>query len=261
MDRVNKAVNAFDLRELCFFERQLLQEHVIPFLGSSARTGAVSLTVDQMKSRYGIFVETISDVNKLSFLEFLHSHHIDAGISLRCYQRFGKRILQYFRSPHCLLNLHPGILPSYRGVMTAIRAMSNGEREFGYTLHHVNEHYDSGDILEIRTHPIDYRKSMLHVMGDVYDIGVEMVLDSIESLAHGTPLPASSQSAAGSQYYTFPTEEELGAYRMKGIHLVDPPAICDLLIQSFAPPGDEKALQQVIEKAARQWYEKAGVTK
>jgi uncharacterized NAD(P)/FAD-binding protein YdhS/folate-dependent phosphoribosylglycinamide formyltransferase PurN len=253
-DRVNKKPKAFDLRELSFFERQLLQEHVIPFCGSSPRQGAAFLTVEQMRYHHGILVKNVDNVNEPSFLELLRSHHIDVGISLRCYQRFKKDILQYFSSPRVLLNLHPGVLPSYRGVITAIRAMMNGEREFGYSLHHVNEDYDSGDILDIRTHPIDYKKSMLQSMEDVHQIGIDMVMDAMDRVARGKPLPAFRQDAAKGRYHTFPSEEELENCRRSGIRLVDSSPISDLIIRSFASPDDEDALREIIEKATREWY-------
>jgi hypothetical protein len=108
--------------------------------------------------------------------------------------------------------------------------------------------------LDIRTSPIDYQKSMLHLMEDVYEIGVEMILDAVEQLAYRKPLPALPQDEAKSRYYSFPTEEDLDICRRTGIRLVDPWAVQDLLVRSFAPPGSEDALWQVIKGATNQWY-------
>ena len=51
-----------------------------------------------------------------------------------------------------IVNIHPALLPAYGGkgmygehVHRAV--IANGERESGITIHAVNEHYDSGDIL------------------------------------------------------------------------------------------------------------------
>lgn len=80
---------------------------------------------------HGILVQNVPNVNEPSFLGIWQRNHIDLGISIRCYQKFGKRIIQHFATPDGaskLLNLHPGSLAQYRGVMTTIRAMSNGDK-------------------------------------------------------------------------------------------------------------------------------------
>ena len=162
------------------------------------------MTVEQMKLHYGIIVETVSNINDQAFLDNLQAHHIDAGISLGCYQRFRSSITNFFSSPRILLNLHPGILPAYQGVMTAFRSMMNNEREFRYSLHHINEDEDSGAVIDIRSHPIDYGKSMLGFMNDVYPVGVDMILDAIERSTRGNELPAVEQDPGKSGYYSFP---------------------------------------------------------
>ena len=57
------------------------------------------MTVEQMKLHYGIVVETVSNINDQAFLDNLQAHHIDAGISLRCYQRFRSSIINFFSFP------------------------------------------------------------------------------------------------------------------------------------------------------------------
>jgi hypothetical protein len=46
----------FALRELSFFERTLLQDHIIPFLGPNHHESAACITIEQMKSKFGIMV-------------------------------------------------------------------------------------------------------------------------------------------------------------------------------------------------------------
>jgi methionyl-tRNA formyltransferase len=89
-------------------------------------------------------------------------------------------------SRRAFLNLHPGVLSAYRGVITAIRAMMKGEKEFGYSLHHINEKLDEGDIIDIR--PPDYSKTMLANIESRYEVGVGMVMDAVENFARGGDL-------------------------------------------------------------------------
>lgn len=51
-------------------------------------------------------------------------------------------------APYGAVNLHPSLLPSYRGRAPLNWAILNGERELGLTAHFVDEGIDSGDIIE-----------------------------------------------------------------------------------------------------------------
>lgn len=46
-----------------------------------------------------------------------------------------------------IFNLHPALLPKYRGCSSLTWAMINGEKECGYTYHYINKTCDIGDII------------------------------------------------------------------------------------------------------------------
>jgi folate-dependent phosphoribosylglycinamide formyltransferase PurN len=46
-----------------------------------------------------------------------------------------------------IINLHPSLLPRYKGLMTQKRMLINNEKEFGFTLHKVSAELDAGDII------------------------------------------------------------------------------------------------------------------
>ena len=48
---------------------------------------------------------------------------------------------------HNIINLHPSILPKYKGLMTQKRILINNEKEYGFTIHKVSNDLDSGDII------------------------------------------------------------------------------------------------------------------
>ena len=45
------------------------------------------------------------------------------------------------------LNLHPSLLPGYRGVNPVEAQLRSGEKQFGVSLHLLNQTFDSGDIV------------------------------------------------------------------------------------------------------------------
>ena len=53
-----------------------------------------------------------------------------------------------------IINLHPSLLPKYKGLHAVEQAMKAGEDETGCTVHFVNEYLDSGSIIKQQTVPI-----------------------------------------------------------------------------------------------------------
>jgi phosphoribosylglycinamide formyltransferase-1 len=47
----------------------------------------------------------------------------------------------------CMINIHPSLLPKYRGLHTHARALAAGESEAGCTVHEVTPELDGGPIL------------------------------------------------------------------------------------------------------------------
>jgi methionyl-tRNA formyltransferase len=53
------------------------------------------------------------------------------------------------------LNFHPAPLPDFRGVGGYNLALLEGLREWGVSCHFVDEHFDTGDLVEVERFPID----------------------------------------------------------------------------------------------------------
>ena len=50
---------------------------------------------------------------------------------------------------HCpIINVHPSLLPKYKGLHAVEQAMKAGEKETGCTVHYVNEELDGGEIID-----------------------------------------------------------------------------------------------------------------
>nr|POF17927.1 methionyl-trna formyltransferase [Quercus suber] len=253
--KTSKKASKFELKELAFFERQLLPNHISPFIESTGTDDTPCLSVNQLSSRYGILVQPVVNVNDLSFLDELQSHHIDVGMSIRCYQKFGLDIIKFFQSPrHGLLNLHPGALPQYRGVMTMIRAMANGEHNFGFSLHSINEDWDAGSLIDIQTGPIQKGTAMLTNLIDLHEVGIRVANDAFEKIARGGELPAVPQDEEQKGYYSFPTVEELEDYRKRGLKIVDAEEMEKFFVSTYSTPTNRDGLTKTVRKVIRDWY-------
>ncbi|NND85061.1 MAG: phosphoribosylglycinamide formyltransferase [Acidimicrobiia bacterium] len=54
------------------------------------------------------------------------------------------------RFPHCILNIHPSLLPSFPGARAVEDALAHGARVTGVTVHFVDEQVDHGPIIAQR---------------------------------------------------------------------------------------------------------------
>ena len=53
-----------------------------------------------------------------------------------------------------VINLHPSILPNYKGLMTQKRMLINNEKYYGFTIHKVSPELDDGKIISNKTRKI-----------------------------------------------------------------------------------------------------------
>jgi methionyl-tRNA formyltransferase len=72
----------------------------------------------------------------------------DLGVSY-CYPR--KIIEPLLSTPKKgFVNYHPGLLPKYKGPTETEDAIKNKETHWGVTVHHMDENYDTGKIIQIK---------------------------------------------------------------------------------------------------------------
>tara|TARA_B100001741_G_scaffold313089_1_gene318097 strand:+ start:2616 stop:3200 length:585 start_codon:yes stop_codon:yes gene_type:complete len=71
------------------------------------------------------------------------------NIRLICLAGFMKILSKYFiqKFKNKIINIHPSLLPKYKGLNTHERVINNNEKFSGCTVHYVNENLDSGKII------------------------------------------------------------------------------------------------------------------
>ncbi len=65
----------------------------------------------------------------------------------------GPAFIQTFQ--HRILNIHPSLLPDYKGLNTHRRALDNGEPEHGVSIHLVTAELDDGPVIAQERYPIE----------------------------------------------------------------------------------------------------------
>lgn len=85
------------------------------------------------------------DAHEKAIIQALLDHDID----LICLAGYMRLLSAEFTSrfPGRLINIHPSLLPLYKGLDTHARALAAGDREHGCTVHYVNAEMDGGEII------------------------------------------------------------------------------------------------------------------
>ncbi len=87
------------------------------------------------------------------------------------------------------INLHPSLLPKYRGAAPVQWALINGEKETGITVQLINEKLDAGDIVLQERLPLDGSTTAADVMEIVATRGAELMDRAGGILASGSAAP------------------------------------------------------------------------
>ncbi len=110
---------------------------------------------------------------------------------------------------HGVINLHSGLLPSYRGVMATFWAMKNGEQKIGTTLHTVDDRrIDTGQIISQSAAPIAYDKSYLWNTLSLYERGCLDIINAVKIISTKETLTFAQQPNNGN-YFSFPTQQDI----------------------------------------------------
>ena len=83
------------------------------------------------------------------FEKKLHAALTEADIELVCCAGFMRVLTPWFTSrwDRKLINIHPSLLPKYKGLNTHQRAIDAGDTEHGCTVHYVTAELDDGETI------------------------------------------------------------------------------------------------------------------
>ena len=110
------------------------------------------------------------------------------NIKLVCLAGFMKILPSYFIKLYNgkIINIHPSLLPKYKGLNTHERVIKNNEKYTGCTIHHVNRYLDSGKIIfqkKVKITKKDNKKSIekkvLKIEHEVYPKTIDKLLSNL----------------------------------------------------------------------------------
>lgn len=164
------------------FEKIIEDENIeIKFI--APRTDSYDDTLLNFSKKYNIPYHKGIKVNSDDFYELAKSYNCDLFVSMSFNQIFRNRIINLPRLK--TINCHAGKLPFYRGRNILNWALINDEKEFGITVHYMDEGIDTGDIIMQKTFPItdnDNYKTLLEV---AFIECANILYDAIKTVQNG----------------------------------------------------------------------------
>jgi len=107
-----------------------------------------------------------------------------------------------------IVNVHPSLLPKYRGPYPEQAALLNNEKETGVTVHYLSEKIDGGNILMQKCINILTDDNYSKLKKKLSDISEEIIPDVIKLFAGNTSPDGIEQNESAATFYPRPKEED-----------------------------------------------------
>lgn len=124
------------------------------------------------------------DLSDKAFLSFLEKARADVFVVVDYGNMLKKEILDMPKK-YCL-NLHPSLLPRYRGSSPVNRAILEGEKETGNTVIRMNERMDAGEIISRETTAIGEHEDAVSLAERLAQSGAELLIKTLDEIDAGT---------------------------------------------------------------------------
>ncbi|NOK20516.1 formyltransferase family protein [Corallococcus carmarthensis] len=174
------------------------------------------LSFQQLSRAYDIPLVVSDDFSGEKAVESLRRQEVDLFVTSMCDQILREPLLGLPR--HGCLNIHPSLLPDFRGVDSIFQAMLNDVPEIGTTLHHTTARIDAGDVYGQSAFTRTGSDSHLALTVKATAAGVRLLKRHMDALEQGQR-PASHAmdvTRARFPYRSWPTREELERFHAQG---------------------------------------------
>ena len=162
--------------------------------------------VAQWAKNAGLNVYMPDDPNSDDFIKTLSQMEPDIFVLSAYGYILSRRLLQVARSGG--INIHPSLLPRYRGAAPIQRAIMDGEDKTGITIFFMDEKIDHGDMLAQQEIPIEKDDTFGSLADKLANLGADMIIAVLRAAESGN-CPTTKQQSAKASYAPKLKKEEL----------------------------------------------------
>ena len=163
--------------------KRLIQDETVEIKFVAVRYDTQDPALIRLAEAQQIPIELNRNINSDEFMDKMKTYDVDLFVSMSFNQIFKTRMIHL--PPYGTINCHAGKLPFYRGRNILNWALINDEKEFGITVHYVDEGIDTGDIILQRTYPITDQDDYRTLLDRAYMGCAAILYDAIKQIQHG----------------------------------------------------------------------------
>lgn len=134
--------------------------------------------INEIAQEKCIPVYNIQDINDQKNIDLLLLHKPDIFISMSYDQILKSKILNSTRFG--FINCHAGLLPFYRGRNSLNWSLINGEKNFGITVHVIDEGIDTGPVIKQEMFPISKNSNYSDILEIAYEHCPEILMRALK---------------------------------------------------------------------------------
>ncbi len=144
-------------------------------------------TLIKLAEENQIPVELSEKINSSEFMSRIEKYEADLFVSMSFNQIFKNEMINLPK--YKTINCHAGKLPFYRGRNILNWALINDEKEFGITVHYMDEGIDTGDIILQETYPITDDDDYGTLLQTAYEACAEILYRAIKLIQKENVIP------------------------------------------------------------------------
>lgn len=152
----------------------------------------------------------VPDHNKAAGL--VHDIGIDVLVNAGTPRKLGSEILSSV--PHGVVNVHPGVLPKYRGCTCVEWAIYNDD-PVGNTAHFMTEDYDAGPIIVSEWYEFPTDTTYRDIRIRTYREGFLLIAKAVEAIAQSGMSPADANPQGEGQFWSPIPDDKMAAAQQK----------------------------------------------
>ncbi|MEH6455851.1 MAG: formyltransferase family protein [Cocleimonas sp.] len=118
------------------------------------------------------------------------------------------------------INIHPSLLPNYKGVDPVFFAMRDNVKDLGVSLHNMDESFDSGEVLLQTKIKMDETKSLLFNNCQLFEEGIKLALKWMKNDQVYTPIQKVLKDNSNDNYDSWPSSKDVGSFKKSGKRLM-----------------------------------------
>jgi folate-dependent phosphoribosylglycinamide formyltransferase PurN len=188
------------------------------------------LSLDELIRRHDLKSHDTENINEPATVDVLRRWDADVFVTVYFDQILKKEVLSLPTTAS--LNMHPGLLPKYRGLWPEFWKLHNKEKFAGVTIHHINEEIDAGDVVAQIRYPIDAGDTKFSLLMKSAQRGTNALVKTLRTLKKGLPLKT-LRLKGKPKYYSLPTKLHFDAFYGSGKKLFSLVAVWREILKLF----------------------------